>query len=274
MANTSGSSGNRSDKVSGTQTPQANSTSSLIGGSAGSLFAIIAASTLLVAGFLGVMYFLDLHEELLKVLEWIEHQGSLSALLFISLMIVAVVFLLPGALFTTGAGFVFGIFYGTLYVVLGTTIGAAVAFLIARYLFGDRARNFLLRNDRMQVISNEMTQHDFKVVLLTRLIPFFPSKLSNYLFGLSQFSFTHYLLASAIGFIPFSLHNVYLGSLAADFADLTGGGLQRSPAQWSLYALGFIVTVAAIAYFNRLARRSLARLSEKEKHTSQSGDKP
>jgi uncharacterized membrane protein YdjX (TVP38/TMEM64 family) len=99
--------------------------------------------------------------------------------LFVVVMALVVVLLLPGVLFTTGAGFVFGIVEGTAYVVTGTVLGAVVAFLIARHLFGERARRFVLERSRLRLLSEEAVPHAWKVVLLTRLIPFFPSKLAN-----------------------------------------------------------------------------------------------
>jgi hypothetical protein len=38
---------------------------------------------------------------------------------------------------------------------------------------------------RLRVVSEELTPHGWKIVLLTRLIPFFPGKISNYFFGLT-----------------------------------------------------------------------------------------
>jgi hypothetical protein len=54
------------------------------------------------------------------------------------------------------------------------------------------------------------------------------------------------------------VHNVYLGALAADIATLGEREAGRSPLEWALYGAGFLVTVAAVVYFNRLARRALA----------------
>jgi uncharacterized membrane protein YdjX (TVP38/TMEM64 family) len=145
------------------------------------------------------------------------------------------------------------------YVVLGTTLGAVMAFLIARYTFGERAALYVRAHARIRVVSDEMTPHGWKIVLLTRLVPFFPSKLANYFFGLTRFSLRGYTVASLVGFIPFSVHNVYLGSIAADVATLGERHASRTPAQWALYAAGFVITVVAVVYISRLARRALAR---------------
>lgn len=223
----------------------------------------LAGSIGIVAVILAVLLYFDVHLQLIALLEWVDEQGAMAAVLFVGIMALVVLFLLPGIFFTTGAGYVFGIALGTLYVVVGTTLGASLAFLVARYLFGERAKRFVLSRSKINSISTEMTKHDFKVVLLTRLIPFFPGKLSNYFFGLTEFRFGAYALATLIGLIPFSLHNVYLGSLLSDLAELREGGLTRSPLQWAMYGFGFVMTIVAIWYFNRIAKRALDDFTER-----------
>lgn len=223
----------------------------------------IASGIVFVGLILAVLVYFDLHEQLVALLEWIDAQGVLAGVYFILLMAAVVVLLLPGFFVTTGAGFVFGVIKGTVLVVAGTAIGASLAFLIARHLLGERASRFIVGHGRLQVVSEEMARHDLKVVMLTRLIPFFPGKISNYLFGLTRFTFKGFVLGSLIGFIPFSLHNVYLGSITADLASLLRGEMERSPLQWAIYGLGFGMTIVALLYFNKLARRALAAYSRK-----------
>lgn len=213
---------------------------------------------LFVAVLLAALIYFDVHEQVVDLLEWFRDQGIWAPVLFILAMATVVVLLLPGALLTIGAGFVFGLVKGTCYVVVGTTLGATLAFLLARYLFGARARRFVMAHSRLRLISEELTPKGWKVVLLTRLIPFFPSKLANYFFGLTQFRLTGYMGGSLVGFIPFSLHNVYMGSIVADVSRLGTMEMDRSPFEWGIYGVGFIATVVAIIYLSGLARRALA----------------
>jgi uncharacterized membrane protein YdjX (TVP38/TMEM64 family) len=222
----------------------------------------IAASTLLVVLMLAILIHFDAHQYVLQLLAWFDSQGAWAPLLFTLVMALVVVLVLPGVLFTTGAGFVFGVVEGSLCVVLGTTMGAALAFLIARYLFGVRARQFVLAHAKLDLMSRELAPHGWKIVLLTRLIPFFPGKISNYFFGLTPFSFRAYVGGSLVGFIPLSVHNVYLGSIAADVATLGERNVGRTPLEWSLYGIGFLVAVGAVIYLNHLARRALAGFTE------------
>jgi len=222
----------------------------------------IAVSVLFVAAVLGVLIYFDTHQQVLRLLEWMDAQGAWGPLLFILIMMLVVVLVLPGVLFTTGAGFVFGVVEGTVYVVLGTTLGATLAFLIARYLFGARATRFILAHARLKLVSEELTPQDWKIVLLTRLVPFFPFKLSNYFFGLTRFSLRGFVLGSFAGIIPFSLHNVYLGSIAADIATLGARSAERTPLQWALYGAGLLATIVAVIYLSHLARRALAKYTQ------------
>ncbi len=220
---------------------------------------VFGGGILAVAIILALLVYLDVHEQILQLLQWFESLGSWAPLLFILLMALVVVLLLPGALLTTGAGFVFGIVEGSIVVILGTTLGAGVTFLAARYLFRQSSQRFVKKHERLRLLVEELGHAGWKIVLLARLIPFFPSKAANYFFGLTSLSFRGYLLGSLIGFIPFSIHNVYLGSLAADIVTLKQRNLQRTPLEWGVYGLGFAATVIAVIYLNRLARRVLAR---------------
>lgn len=211
-----------------------------------------------MAALLAVLLYFDTEQHVLRLLQWLETLGWPALVWFALIMALVVVLLLPGVLFTTGAGFVFGLLQGTVVVVVGTSLGATLAFLIARHLLGARARRFILSKPWLHVLNRGLGSRGFRVVLLTRLVPFFPGKVSNYIFGVTQVPLRDFVCASALGFIPFSLHNVYLGSIAADIATLGSRNAERTPLEWSVYGVGFILTVGAVLYLNRLASRLLA----------------
>ena len=229
-----------------------------------SIFHVIIISILFVALVVTLLMYFDVHEDVLRLLDWLDALGIWGPLLFIMVMMLVVVFLLPGVAFTAGAGFVFGVVEGTVCVVVGTTLGAALAFLIARHLFGDRASQFVLRRARLRLVSEEFTPHGWKIVLLTRLVPFFPFKLSNYFFGLTQFSLRGFMGGTFVGIIPLSLHNVWLGSIAAGITVPGGHIAARTPFEWVLYGGGFLAIVGLVVYLNRLARGALARYTEED----------
>ncbi len=220
---------------------------------------MILLSTAFVAVVLAVLIYFDVQDQVLRLLMWIDSHGATGALLFILIMALAVILLLPGIMLTTGAGFAFGVLEGSVYVVLATTLGATVAFLLARHGFSRRAAAFVQRHETLKVISEELASEGWKIVLMTRLIPFFPFKLSNYAFGLTRFSLRGFVGGTFVGEIPFSVHNVYLGSIAADLVTLGQPDTDRTSLEWILYGTGFVVTVLTVIYLSALAGRALSK---------------
>ena len=78
----------------------------------------------------------------------------------------------------------------------------------------------------------------------------------NYAYSVTRVSLHQYFLASWIGMMPGTLLYVYLGSLVGDFA-VGGGQHTRTPAEWALYGVGLLATVAVTIFVTRIARRAL-----------------
>ena len=91
-------------------------------------------------------------EILRNALVWVDSLGSLGAIAFIILYIVATVAFLPGSILTLGAGVVFGVFFGSLYVFIGATLGAIAAFLVGRYLARDWVAQKIAGNQKFTAI--------------------------------------------------------------------------------------------------------------------------
>lgn len=220
---------------------------------------------LLIAVFIAMLIYFDAHVYALKFLEWLDQHETLAPLLFIIADMLVVILVLPGVILTLGAGFLFGVLKGSLYVVIATTLGATIAFLIARYLFGAGITNLLTNHPRLSLVNNELTNEGWKIVLLTRLVPFFPFKLSNYFFGLTHFSLRGYIIGTLVGIIPITMFNVYLGSLAADLTKLGSQGASKTSLEWTLHGVGLVIALGAVIYITRLARRALKHYIPQEK---------
>ncbi|MFN0315484.1 MAG: TVP38/TMEM64 family protein [Burkholderiales bacterium] len=219
----------------------------------------ILGSTLFVAAVLALLYYFGAQQQLQELLSWFDAQGAWGPILFVIVMALVVIFLLPGVMLTTGAGFVFGVPLGAACVVAGTTLGAAAAFVLARHGLQRPARYLLNRYPKVSMASDALASEGFKFVLLTRLVPFFPFKASNYFFGLARFSLRDFTAGTFLGIIPFSVHNVYLGAIASDIATLGARHGDRTPLQWSLYGMGFLLALGALIALGRIAHRTLAR---------------
>lgn len=197
----------------------------------------------------------NLQSRIGQALDWVSDLGPWGVVLFIVVYIVAAVLFLPGSALTLGAGAVFGVVRGSIYVSIGATLGAAAAFLVGRYLARNAVARRIESNPRFAAIDRAVANEGWKIVLLTRLSPVFPFTLLNYAFGITRVKFTHYLLASWIGMMPGTVLYVYLGSLA----QVATSARTRSPAEWTLYAIGLVATLAVTVLITRIARRALAR---------------
>lgn len=217
----------------------------------------IAFTLLAVAVVIGMLIYFDLDVLIVSLLARLDGLGSWAPLLFIAIDCLFVVLVLPGVLLTLGAGFLFGVIKGSAYVVVATTLGAGIAFLVARYLLGARTARFFLSHPKLQVVNREFTRKGWGLVLLTRLIPFFPFKLSNYFFGFAGFRLSDFMVGTFFGIMPITVFNVYIGSLAGDLATLGSRATPRSPLQWTVYGAGFVITVVALVYINRRAQKIL-----------------
>ncbi len=194
---------------------------------------------------------------LLNALEWINNQGAVGGIVFMLLYIVATVAFLPGSILTLGAGVVFGVFLGSLYVFIGATIGATAAFLVGRYLARGWVANKIAGNQKFAAIDRAVGREGLKIVLLTRLSPVFPFNLLNYAYGLTGVSLKDYFFGS-VGMLPGTIMYVYLGSLAGNLATLGAGQQTSNPAvEWTIRIVGLIATVAVTVYVTKIARKAL-----------------
>ncbi len=193
-----------------------------------------------------------------QILTDISSLGGLAPLAFIGVYIVATIGFVPGSLLTLGAGILFGVVWGSLYVLIGATLGAIGAFLLGRYLVRGWVSSKIAQSPKFQGIDRAVAQEGLKIVLLTRLSPVFPFNLLNYAFGITSVSLKDYALGS-VGMVPGTVLYVYVGSLGGTLAQL-GSKIEPNPLlQWMIRAIGFAATLAVTIYVTRLAQRELAK---------------
>ena len=188
---------------------------------------------------------------------WVQQQGALGPAVFIAGYAAAVVAFVPGSLLTLAAGAIFGLGWGTLYVMVAATLGASLAFLVARYVARGAVEQRLAGNPKLAAIDRAIGAEGRKIVLLLRLSPAFPFNVLNYALGLTRVRFSDYLIAS-VGMLPGTLLYVYSGKLAGDVASLAGGAAPaRGPGYWALLAVGLLATLLVTLLVTRTARRAL-----------------
>ena len=182
---------------------------------------------------------------------WVSGAGAAGPLLFIGLYAAATVLFLPGSVLTLAGGALFGPLWGTLYNLTGATLGAGLAFLVARYLASDWVQNRL--GGRAGRLLQGVEAEGWRFVAFTRLVPLFPFNLLNYALGLTRIPFLHYLAATLVFMLPGALAYTYLGFAGREAVAGSEGLIQKG-----LIALALL---AAVAFLPSLVARLRQRPS-------------
>jgi uncharacterized membrane protein YdjX (TVP38/TMEM64 family) len=222
---------------------------------------------------LGVsFFFLPIRELLEDFLKWVEGLGFWGLVILGLIYIPGAVLLVPGSLITLGGGALFGLVPATIAISLGSTAGAAAAFLVGRTLARRWVEEKIAGNPKFQAIDRAIAQQGFKIVLLLRLSPVFPYTLLNYALSLTRISFRDYLLASWIGMLPGTVMYVYLGSVLGNLASVFAERKEKDTTQQIIFYLGLVVTIVATVVITRIARNALNQaIGSAENRSQESG---
>ncbi len=180
------------------------------------------------------------------------------------------ILMLPAVLMTIGAGFLFGLWTGTAVALSGATVGAAAAFLIARYLARDRVARSAGRDPRFAALDRAIGEKGWRIVFLLRMSAVVPFVISNYVYGLTAIRFWPYVVSSVVGLVPLTVLWVALGAAAreADPLDVaTAPAPMPRELAIAVVAAGILITAGVTVYVARLTRRALATTSTTEPPT-------
>ena len=177
-----------------------------------------------------------------------QSMGAWGPLTLIAMMVAAVlVSPVPSAPIALAAGAAYGNLWGTLYVALGSELGALVAFLVARYLgheyihrrFGNVLGKGLIGSQNALTVT----------VLVSRLMPFVSFDIVSYAAGLTTLSLWRFALATLAGIMPASFALAHVGAQLGSVDEAVSGALMVG-------VLG-IVSIAPVAF--RAWRRHRSR---------------
>jgi len=179
--------------------------------------------------------------------------GIWAPLVFIVSYAIATVAFLPGSIFSLAGGMLFGPVLGTIYNLTGATIGAMLAFMVARYVASGWVRE--KSGPRLERIIRGVDDEGWRFVAFTRLVPLFPFNLLNFALGLTRIPFLHYALATAVCMIPGALAYTYLG-----YAGREAMAGSETAIRTALIALGLLAVVTFLPGLVKRIRGAKHRL--------------
>lgn len=168
------------------------------------VFAVIALAVVLLNHYFGWSARFAEGDWYARLQKGVEENFLEAALLYIALTAVASVLLaVPGVTFAIIAGAVFGPWWGTLFCVIGATLGAIASFLAGRFFLREGLRDKIAANRYVdRLLFNTETKNEMLVLMVTRLVPLFPYNLQNFAYGITDISLSKYALGSFLFMIP------------------------------------------------------------------------
>jgi len=194
-----------------------------------------------------------------RLRNWITGLGPAGFILYGLVYVLLTVFFIPAWPMTVGAGAAYGLLGGTILTSVSSVSGAAVAFLVARYLLRDRVARWVAGSKQFAAIDRAVGREGWKIVALTRF------NLQNYAYGLTAIGFWPYVFASCAAMLPGTLLYVYIGAAGADVAEAATGQVNwlMTGFKWAGFAATLVVTV----FIARVARRALKDASAEDPDT-------
>jgi pyruvate/2-oxoglutarate dehydrogenase complex dihydrolipoamide dehydrogenase (E3) component/uncharacterized membrane protein YdjX (TVP38/TMEM64 family) len=198
---------------------------------------IVAFFALDLARFLRLDYFLARKDE---IETWRAAHPLVAAGAFVATYVAVTALSLPGAaLMTLAGGALFGVAAGTVLVSFASSIGATLAFLVARFVLRDWVRARF--GERLAAIDEGIRREGAFYLFALRLVPVFPFFVINLVMGLTAIPTRTFYWVSQVGMLPATLVYVYAGTQLGQFR----------------ISAGLIVAFAALGLFPLLARRAL-----------------
>jgi uncharacterized membrane protein YdjX (TVP38/TMEM64 family) len=157
-------------------------------------------------------------DTLAQLNDWIDGWGVWGPLVFMTGYVLLELVFFPALPLTLLGGLAFGPVWGTVYVSVAATIGAALAFLVARHTARGLVESWVARSPRLSQIDRAVSDHGWRILMITRLVPLFPYNLQNYAYGLTPMPFWPYVGITWVCMLP-----------ATAAYTLAGGALSGDP---------------------------------------------
>ena len=188
-----------------------------------------------------------------SLLAYTDANFATAVALFVILYIVQTGFSLPGgAIMTLAGGFLFGSVLGTIFVNIGATTGATLAFLAARYLLRDWVETKF--GDRIEPLQAGFAKNAFNYLMTLRLIPAFPFFLVNLVSGLTRVNLGTYVVATSVGIIPGSFVFAFAGKQLGSINSLSE--IASPPVLMAFTLLG-LLALMPMAYRKFVGRKNV-----------------
>lgn len=159
---------------------------------------VVAVLVVLIAKSPAKDYLTD-RQKLETLIKGLGPWGPIAYIAMFAIVTVTCISTLP---ITLAGGIIFGGIWGTLYTLIGASLGLSLSFLIARYIARKPIEAKFGKSDAFKKINEGVKNEGWFILATTRLLPIFPFGIQNYVYGLTPISFIQYAVLSTIFILP------------------------------------------------------------------------
>ncbi|MEM7402537.1 MAG: VTT domain-containing protein [Myxococcota bacterium] len=202
-------------------------------------------------------------------LQWLtQHAHSVEGvLLFICCYAVGTMLIVPASALTLLTGAVYGL-PGLLVVLLGSSLGSGIAFVLGRKLLHHFVRRHFGQSRWLKVLQQSIEQNGLQMVILLRLAVFLPFGAVNYSLSITSLPLATFLLGSLLGTLLPSLLYIHMGSVAGTLLQALAQQQQHTPAKLALQLLGLFATLLLL-WLMRHSSKQLRQLEQQASNLQQ-----
>jgi uncharacterized membrane protein YdjX (TVP38/TMEM64 family) len=204
-----------------------------------------------VALLLLAWFLLPVNEWLHGFSDWARSLGGAGLALISAAYVLGTLIFVPGFPMTLAVALVYG-WWALAICFIGGMLAALISFLVGRHLARDFVKRFLDKHPAAKAVDSVAHDETFKTILLARLTPVTPFAVENYAFGVTGVRLGAYLVATAVGIVPGTILNVWIGIIGR-----TAAQGEASVANWSLLIIGLLATIVLTVWMTRQAKQKL-----------------
>ena len=214
----------------------------------------IVALLIVIAAIIIAFRVLPVADWLRSFQTYVRSLGALGYVVYSVVYALCVVAFVPASILTLGAGAIFGFVGGTIVVVIGATIGATLAFLLARTVMRKRVEAMTAKSAKFRELDRAIASEGTKIVFLVRLAVVFPFTYINYAFGLTAIPLWRFVVATFFGILPATAAFVFASSAATSAATTSASSITKT-----VYIAGGIIAIVVSILIGRIATRAIKR---------------
>ena len=181
--------------------------------------------------------------------------GIWGPVIFITLFVITMPFFVPNAPFAMAAGALFGLLWGTVYIVIAGLVAELIIFTGGHRLLRGHVERVLSKHPKLLALRGALTEQPIRFMVLLRLspIPFTPI---CYLLSTTRVSYRNYIIGY-VGYIPGNFVTVYFGFVAKHVAKMAGGADDLSTTKIIIAIVTLIATAILVTYISHAAKKAL-----------------